>query len=671
MAARRYMWILTVVFLLSAYGQAPEKQDFSIKVGVEEVRLDAIVLDQKGKQISDLTADEFEIYQDGGLQKITSSTYINEYQPQPEIKTDSLSKSQAMLSISAPMLKRENVRRTMVFIVDNYLMGLDQIYYARMALRKFVETQYQPGDLLAIVPTAGGNGAVQMFSSDKQHLLSIIRNIRWHFPLRTTQTTPQFMLLMYYIRALQEMPGRKSLILISRQVRGDADMEEAFNPLADAALRAGVVVHTMDIAGLAGLGMYGQFGAEHGLNCSPESVASGSCFQNRINDISMKAYERNTKKPIPLSKKTGGLFIEDSNYFVTKSGIGRASEALKGYYLLTYIPPADTFSKGLKSFYHRIALTVKRPKSVVHTRDRFFGISPANVTPGDPDTLQTAIFSPFRYNNLDINLASGYIHDSRKGYLVKSWLHLDGKDLSIVEDGSGMQSIMLDAACVALDAENVIQDSGSRRYEYILKNEEVSWVKKHGLKFSLTLPIRNPGSYYVRAAIKDQRSGKIGSAYQFIEIPDLKKGQLSLSNIFIMNRDEDAPWVQSQASEESRRVPYPDMKRDPRKSPALRSYLPGESINCAAVLYNANKIDKLESQLVLYENGKEYFKGELKPVDLSGANDINGIRIWENLQLENSTKPGDYVLLMLIQEEKKDKKVIVAAQALDFKVLSE
>ena len=52
-------------------------EDFSIRIGVEEVRLDAVAVDNKGRQITDLTADDFEIYQDGKPQKITAAKYIS------------------------------------------------------------------------------------------------------------------------------------------------------------------------------------------------------------------------------------------------------------------------------------------------------------------------------------------------------------------------------------------------------------------------------------------------------------------------------------------------------------------------------------------------------------------------------------------------------------------
>jgi len=44
---------------------AKHENDLKIRVGVDEVRVDAVVVDMKGHPITDLTADDFEVYQDG------------------------------------------------------------------------------------------------------------------------------------------------------------------------------------------------------------------------------------------------------------------------------------------------------------------------------------------------------------------------------------------------------------------------------------------------------------------------------------------------------------------------------------------------------------------------------------------------------------------------------
>jgi hypothetical protein len=73
------MLLCFISLMGKANGQVlPAKQDYSIKIGVEEVRLDAVVVDRKGRQITDLTAGDFEIWQDGNMQTVTSCTYVNE-----------------------------------------------------------------------------------------------------------------------------------------------------------------------------------------------------------------------------------------------------------------------------------------------------------------------------------------------------------------------------------------------------------------------------------------------------------------------------------------------------------------------------------------------------------------------------------------------------------------
>jgi VWFA-related protein len=677
-------------------------KDFRIRIGVEEVRIDAVVLNKDRHQITNLTSDDFEIRQDNSLQKITSCIYINDYQPQPQVQAGPAQDSRSIPPVPAPMPTRENVRRTIAFVVDNLTMQFDQVQLARMALQKFVEIQMQPGDLVAIVPTAGGNAALQMFSSDKRRLLSMINNVRWHIDGRTTQIMPQFMALSYCIRALSEMPGRKALITMSPQTmlpspfinsigsfgaalqRTASYTKDDFNKLADAALRAGVVIHTLDIHGLQGPEVYdSDFGANRGfpvdasegvyINGRFETQPSVETYiQNKANKVRWAGAIRDSETFIPLSEKTGGLFVRDSNFFV--NGIGAVNEELKGYYMLTYTPPANTFKQDSKDLYRRIKVKVKRPGSSVHTRDGFFGISqPADTWANNSDSLREAILSPFQHSDLSVHLTSGYIDDPQQGYMLQSWLHLDARNLSFVEGNDGNHSAVLEAACVTSDAGNVIQDSSNRQYDFSIKEEHLSWVKEHGLRFSLTLPVKQPGAYYVRAAVKDRASGKMGSAYQFIEIPDLKKSRLSLSNIFFINREEDLPWAQSKTPQDFKNLLYPDMQRDPRKSPALRSYLPGENFEYAAVIYNA-KTDKgqmpdLESQYALFRDGKELFRSEAKALDLSGVSDFRRIPIRKMLTLNKAIQPGDYMLQVRITDKRADRKSNLATQALDFQVI--
>jgi hypothetical protein len=252
---------------------------------------------------------------------------------------------------------------------------------------------------------------------------------------------------------------------------------------------------------------------------------------------------------------------------------------------------------------------------------------------------------------------------------------MDAQNLSIPEGKDGSSTIAIEVASVTSDINNVIKDSNARRYEFGIKKGNIPWLREHGLKFSLALPVKKPGAYYVRTAVKDPVSGKMGSAYQYIEIPDLKKNRLSLSNIFIVNRTEDLPWVVSNTPEEFRKLLYPDVRRDPRQSPALKSYRPGENFECAAMIYNA-KTDQgqnpdLESRFILYGNGIELFKSEAEAVDLSKVSDFKRIPIKIKLRLADSIQPGEYILQLQVRDKQARKDKDLAAQILDFKVVAQ
>jgi VWFA-related protein len=359
--------------------------DFRTLISTKEIRLDAVVLDKKGRQVTDLIADDFEIYQDNKKQLVTSCTYIYYDQARP-VRANTSKDSKTQLPAPNAILTRQDARRTMVFLVDNLSMNSVQIHRAQLLLQRFVETQMQQEDVVAIIQTLQENSELQKFSSDKQFLLSVINKLLWSMDLRTmgnNRQRPVLSLLSYCIKALSDMPGRKSLIAISAEAMllGSSSgsmgsfavsptvIEGSYNSLSDAAFRAGAVIHLLDISGLSGPdALDGAFTAERGSGrISPEEKAKMA---------SKTLARRNAEASAPLAKRTGGLFIRNSNLF--KNGIGPIDELLKGYYILTYTPSADTFiipheinANNLP--YHKINIQVKRPVDEVLTRDGFLG----------------------------------------------------------------------------------------------------------------------------------------------------------------------------------------------------------------------------------------------------------------------------------------------------------
>lgn len=664
-------------------GQNSPEIDSAIRISVEEVRVDAVVLDKKEHQVSGLTAGDFELFQDGKPQKITSCIYIANSLKSNVAPSPGGTKAAQM--VSTPMLSRQDVRRTIAFLYN-------QSYEAQMGIRKFVESGMETGDLVTILGAGVGVGAFQKFSSDKRELLARIKDLRitmplpnsrpWDngmpgavyvpadaslssselqslmeklkFPTLTLMNRPtlseseyiqylkgQIASIRYSVRALQDMPGRKYLIFMSNDIYYDGSkyklaQERLFNEAANEALRAGVVIFTLDTKG---------------LTVWQKTSASD--------------------KHLPLSRMTGGTVTENSNFFI--QGIKPVEEAIRGYYLLSYLPPMNTFDEN-KPMYHRIRVKVKRSGSTIHTRDGFFGSTqPSNFAAVKPtNTLQQAIFSPFRNNDLEVSLSSSYAHAPTPGYFIGSWLHLNGKELTFKQEPDGRHLLSIELAALTSDSSGRIQDSIGFHYDFRLNDSEFSQIRKRGMDLNAWLPLKNPGEYYVRAAIRDKASGKIGSGYQYLEIPDLSRSRLALSSIFILNQaSEIADAVKSGKIENGRNA------RDSMqywqamdKSPALRRYLPGESIEYMSVLYNAktkrDQRPRLELAYTIFKDGKEFIKGDAEEINLEGIEDPGRIQIAKRLTLDNRMPEGIYLFQLAVID--KQNKSRTAVQVLDFEI---
>ena len=439
------------------------------------------------------------------------------------------------------------------------------------------------------------------------------------------------------------MPGRKSLLMISPVVAFPQmtspdpryryyriEYERQMNSLADEALRTGLVIHALDINGLMTTGFQ-----------TGESV---------------------------LAKKTGGITVRNSNFFL--SGIGYLKEEMKGYYMLSYVPPANTFKPGDRDKYRRIKIKVKRRFSEVHTRDGFYGttMSPEDEQPDKSRiSLQEAIFSPFLYDDLKVRLASGYAREPEAGYFLRSWIHLDAEDLVFMDEQDGGHAVSLEIATVTTDVNGRIQDSKTGTFDGYIRNEYLQNIERKGISFDLYLPVKKPGAYYVRIAVKDRASGKIGTAYRFLEIPDIKKNRLSLSSIFIVDDDAGASGIGSGDTEGSRMLLGP---QEGRKSPAVRSYLPGEGFDYAVFIYNAKKKKdiELETQFILYKDEEEFVIGEIVPIRLEEKEDFFSIPIVRRLSFKETISPGNYLFQFTVTDKRSKKKDSAATQAIDFEI---
>src|SRR5215813_7475100 len=270
--------------------QKPEDIDV-VRITSNLVQVDAIVTDSKGKVVTDLKPEEVEIFEDGHKQKITHFSYYAAETPAADSPARTVAVDKNAPPVPPTRLKPEDVRRTIAIVVDDLGLSFESTYYVRRALKKFVDEQMQPGDLVAIIRTGGGIGALQQFTNDKRQLYAAVERVKWNAigrggvsafaPMQpptpgdngadvdaANEDFNQFRediftvgtlgAISYVVKGLKDLPGRKSILLVSDGFRihkvDDPRQEfqalERLRRLVDEAGRASVVIYTMNATGL-------------------------------------------------------------------------------------------------------------------------------------------------------------------------------------------------------------------------------------------------------------------------------------------------------------------------------------------------------------------------------------------------------------------------------------
>src|SRR5262245_46912774 len=161
------VWVPTKPFL----AQQPPPPAV-IRINVNLVQVDAIVTDSKGNPVTNLTADDFEVLQDGKIQTLTNFEFV-------DVKAGVARGTPAARGGIPPRggrgavpfppvrgLRPQQIRRTIALVVDDLALSFDSITRVRDSLSKWVDNEMQPGDLVAVIRTSAGMGSLQQFTSD-------------------------------------------------------------------------------------------------------------------------------------------------------------------------------------------------------------------------------------------------------------------------------------------------------------------------------------------------------------------------------------------------------------------------------------------------------------------------------------------------------------------------
>jgi VWFA-related protein len=684
----------------------PTPDEDVVRITTNLVQVDAVVTDNNGKTITDLRPDEVQIFEDGHSQKISNFTYVvtasgnKELGPQPNV----VDKNAPPVPPTA--LRPDQVRRTIALVVDDLGLSFESTYFVRRALKDFVTKQMEAGDLVAIVRTSGGVGALQQFTSDKRQLLAAIERVKWYMggktgisafsPMVDTSQQSEEMqkadrdlnefredlfsvgtlgAVNFVVRGLKELPGRKSILLISDGFRiynlddptRNLRTLDSLRKLIDQASRASVVIYTMNATGLQTLSLTAQ---DQTGQMNSEQV------EQQLSNRRTQAFESQEGLRY-LADETGGMAIRNTNDL--SGGIKRVMDDQKGYYLIGYRPDESTFDPrtGRRTF-HKLNLKVLRPgKFKVRMRHGFIGVSDSDMVAAAPSTpreqITKALFSPFGSAGVHVRLTSLFTNHPKLGSLARSMLHVDGSDLTFEDEADGWHRTTFDVVAVTFDANGAIVDQVSRTHTLKVKGASYQNVLTEGFVYFVTFPIKKPGAYQLRAVLRDHGSQRVGSASQFVEVPDIKKDRLVLSSLVLSGSDPRRKKSSESAEAGTSSAEAGEQVEDTTNSAAVRRFHIGSILNYGVAIYNAKVKNgvppQVQTQVRMFREGSPVFAGKEQILTLNNPTDLKRLGASGALILGSDMAPGEYVFQIVVTDLLADAKHRVATQWIDFELV--
>ena len=686
--------------LLKQEEQEPEQV---FRINTKLVQIDVVITGKGNAHVDDLKEEDFELSVDGKKQslsyfrlvKIPVNTTATEEKPKKNtLATTALPPTTGAINVVAP----EQVHRTVAFVVDDLGMSFESTHYAREALKKFVNTQMQDGDLVGIIRTGKGMGALQQFTTDRRVLSLAVDKLTWN-PF-SRDMIPRFAdpnavagesedardarersqefrdtvfsvgtlgAINFVVRGLRELPGRKMVMLLSDgfklfdKDRNNSQVLDNLRRLTDLANRSSVVIYSIDTKGLQVLG---PTAADNTSGMSAQQMTEQYSKMSQANFESQDGL-------VALARETGGFAILNNNDI--NAGVNKVMKDNESYYLLGFDPDDEQFEVKYRNKFHAIKIKLKRPGLQVRTRSGYFGI-PETLAREVPKTREQqflhALYSPFGARDLNLQMTSFFFNSDKGGSFVRSLLHIDASKLTFAPGENGEKLAKLEIVTFTFDENGKTIENRGHAFTMRFDEARYQMALKQGFTYQHDTPLAKPGAYQFRMVIRDATAEKLGAAGQFINVPDLTKNRLALSGLTLTGRllpDPAAPPPAQTAT------PPPAAANDETQpTPAVRRFARIGAFEYYAIVFNPQlnrptNQPQLTMLVEIYRDGKAIFQATPRPVDLTGQTDLKRIVCGGQISLDG-LPPGDYLFHLIVTDPLAKKKYGQAEQWMDFTV---
>ena len=536
----------------------------TFKLRVNLVQVHVIVRDGKGNPVESLTRDDFQLFDNGKLQPIT--TFGVETAKSRMERADAAAKTQlsegetpAGGSVTLP-------ERFVAMTFDDVNLKMEDVVTVRVAAGKFIDA-ITPVDRVGIFSTSGQ--VKQDFTNDKEALkktllsltprnlsgshtgecpdvsyymadqivnagdtqaLSLVVQETWQCMfgnnpnmLSAAQSAAQaavnqelfsgdannnytFRQLEYILRLLSGKPGERVLLLASPGfllTTNSTDYSDS-NSIIDRANRSNIVVNTLDARGLYTADIMGDISQR----TSDTGLTAGMKAGYRIAEQTAQQYVL-----MDFAYGTGGTFFHNSNDL--EGGLKLLGGVPEVSYVLGFSPQ----NLKMDGSYHniKVKLTGKQKFSIQARRGY---AAPKKVT--DPqeiekEEIQNAVFSQDEIDELPLNFQTQYFKTDASGARLSVISRVELKGVHFRKaDGRNLDNLTV--ATVIFDENGNYVTGGSKVVEMRLLDTTYEKLSRSGLTVKSSFDVK-PGKYMVRQVVRDSEGAQMAARNGTVVIP--------------------------------------------------------------------------------------------------------------------------------------------------------
>jgi len=686
----------------AAIPAAQSESSLKIRVEVELVTAEVVVLDKNGKPVHNLQKENFRLYEDENQQEIVSFDEVTEE--------------------AAPMANPANMARdiprgkTVLILFDDNTVTTAHIKMTRDSAEKFVKEHMRPGDIFAVVAYDQSLRVLQSFTEDPEKVLAAIRmpavsgGAR---PTSNTNATEQSQLespvtsrpklsdsrlsdsyVKYqsesFFRALDSLSqsiarirGCKSILLFSEDIPLSDESRSLYLKALNSARKANVVFYTIDARGLeanilgetrppardtrlqaslrtafmsngmfqkggGGTGGSGG-GGTGGSGTNPNSGSSPSRTDPSRSDPwatnpDFGSKSTRVEKDVlrAFSSETGGFPIFNTGNFDQE--LAKLDKQLSNYYVLGFQsnnPKRDGSLRKIEVKTDLKDVTLRHRKGYIDQRPL-----DTLASSREEKALLGAMASPNAAKQLPLAFRAIYFYETPElaRVLVSSKIRLEKAEF---KKKRGQLSCDLSIMGVAYAENNAVAARFSETVPVIINNEKDQNLQRN-LAYGNYFKLR-PGKYRLRLAASDG-ANNLGAMEQVIDIPAPPEGGMAVSSLVVAEKVSHLPAliqnIQAKLLDESDPLVYSGMQISP--SIENRSTV-GSPVAVLFKLYNsAGNLDRWKAIVkakLLDEEGKEWTVSPISLENNPSQSRSTEATIGCTLKFKD-VKPGKYRLVI-------------------------